>query len=139
MLRPNHATVPKVIKSSYSSTPELLAFTSGLLPRRTIGGLIHSVQYKLYASIWTGLGNLETVNSFLHLGPLLIEKKPLSHWIMEAIILAYKSCGFLPLVSAHYTRGKATLWALFKGSSVNGICAAVSWASPHSIYLVLTH
>ena len=33
---------------------------------------------------------------------------------------------------AHSTRGMATSWALFRGVSVKEICAAASWATPHT-------
>ena len=61
-------------------------------------------------------------------------KQRLSHWIVEAISIAYNSRG-LPLpqgVRAHSTRGMAASLALFKGVSVSDICAAASWSSPHT-------
>ena len=63
-----------------------------------------------------------------------LSKQRLSHWIVEAISIAYKSKGLaLPAgVQAHSTRGMATSWALFRGVSVEDICAAASWASPHT-------
>lgn len=61
-----------------------------------------------------------------------ISKQRLSHWIVEAIVLAYTSMGKVPPAElrAHSTRGMATSWALFKGVSVQDICAAASWATP---------
>lgn len=47
----------------------------------------------------------------------LLSKQSLSHWLMEVISIAYK-------------RGVAMSWALFRGVSVEDICAVASWASP---------
>ncbi len=63
-----------------------------------------------------------------------LSKQWLSHWIVEAISLAYNSRG-LPLPQggrAHSTRGMTTSWALFKEVSLSDICAAASWSSPHT-------
>ena len=63
-----------------------------------------------------------------------LSKQRLSHWIVEAISVAYSSRGpSLPQgVKAHSTRGMVASWALFKGISVSDICAAASWSSPHT-------
>ena len=61
-------------------------------------------------------------------------KQWLSHWLMEAIIVAYKSKGLQTPASlrAHSTRGLASSWALFHCISLEDICAAASWATPHT-------
>ena len=61
-----------------------------------------------------------------------IAKQTLSHWIVEAIQLAYSSAGVAAPVGlrAHSTRGVATSWALFRGVSIQDVCNAASWASP---------
>ncbi|XP_016341804.1 uncharacterized protein LOC107688601 [Sinocyclocheilus anshuiensis] len=63
-----------------------------------------------------------------------ISKQHLSHWLVEAISLAYESKGVQPPegLKAHSIRGMAVSWALFKGVSLQDICAAASWASPHT-------
>nr|XP_009302985.2 uncharacterized protein LOC103911649 [Danio rerio] len=63
-----------------------------------------------------------------------ISKQRLSHWLVEAISLAYESKGVRPPggLRAHSTRGMAASWALFRGVSLQDICAAASWASPHT-------
>ncbi|XP_048059471.1 uncharacterized protein LOC125276089 [Megalobrama amblycephala] len=63
-----------------------------------------------------------------------ISRQRLSHWVVEAIIVSYNSMGLCPPegLKAHSTRGMATSWALFKGVSVQDICAAASWASTHT-------
>ncbi|KAL6479143.1 hypothetical protein MHYP_G00125760 [Metynnis hypsauchen] len=60
-----------------------------------------------------------------------LSRQRLSHWIVEAIALAYKCKGSqLPEgLRAHSTRGMATSWALFRGVSVLDLCTAASWAS----------
>lgn len=90
MLCSNHAFVPKVSEPSYSCTLELL------LPKRAIGGLIHSVRYERYTSIWTGLRELGIRTSSFASWASSHRGKPLSHqsrshWVVEAIILAYEN------------------------------------------------
>ncbi|KAL6486837.1 hypothetical protein MHYP_G00034630 [Metynnis hypsauchen] len=54
----------------------------------------------------------------------------LSHWIVEAIALAYKCKGSQPPVGLRdHSRGIATSWALFRGVSVLDLCTDASWAS----------
>ena len=63
-----------------------------------------------------------------------VSKQRLSHWIVGAIALAYTSKGLQTPTGlrAHSTRGLATSWALFKGVSIQEVCAAACWASPHT-------
>lgn len=56
-----------------------------------------------------------------------LSKQRLSHWIVEAISIAYKS-----EVLALPARGMMTSWALFRGVSVEDICVAASWVSLHT-------
>ncbi len=62
-----------------------------------------------------------------------ISKQRLSHWLIEAISLAYESRVVRTPggLRAHSTRGMAASWALFKGVPLQDICAIASWASPH--------
>ncbi|KAI7809562.1 hypothetical protein IRJ41_011558 [Triplophysa rosa] len=63
-----------------------------------------------------------------------ISKQRLSHWLVNAIAVAYVSRGVQPpgTIRAHSTRGLAASWALFRGVSLQDICSAASWASPHT-------
>nr|XP_055071026.1 uncharacterized protein LOC129451681 [Misgurnus anguillicaudatus] len=63
-----------------------------------------------------------------------ISRQRLSHWIVEGIVLCYNNSNIEPPkgLRAHSTRGMATSWALFKGISIQEICAAASWSSPHT-------
>ncbi len=56
----------------------------------------------------------------------------MSHWIVEAISLAYEARGLTsPLgLHAHSTRAVASSQALFKGSLLDDVCAAAGWSSP---------
>ncbi|XP_041852953.1 uncharacterized protein LOC121647506 [Melanotaenia boesemani] len=58
----------------------------------------------------------------------------LSHWIVEAISVAYRCKGSQPPlgVRAHSTRSMASSWALFRGVPVRDTCTAASWATPHA-------
>lgn len=61
-----------------------------------------------------------------------ISKQRLSHWLVEAIALAYNAKGQVPPagLKAHSTRGMAASWSVFQGASVQQVCSAASWASP---------
>ncbi|KAJ8332871.1 hypothetical protein SKAU_G00417670 [Synaphobranchus kaupii] len=63
-----------------------------------------------------------------------ISKQRLSHWLVEAIVMAYGSKGVSPPsgLRAHSTRGVAASWDLFRGVSMQEICSAAGWASPHT-------
>ena len=63
-----------------------------------------------------------------------LSRQRLSHWIVEAISLAYGCRDVQPPhgLRAHSTRGMATSWALFSRVLVRDICAAVSWATPQT-------
>lgn len=63
-----------------------------------------------------------------------LSKQHLSHWVVEAISHAYacKNVQMPSGVHADFTRGMAASWALFKGVSVEDVCSAASWASPHT-------
>ncbi len=66
-----------------------------------------------------------------------ITKQRLSHWIVEAISLAYSSKGLVsppPGLRAHSTRGMSTSWALFKRVTLQDICEA-NIVGPHRIHL----
>ncbi len=61
-----------------------------------------------------------------------VTKQRMSHWIVEAISLAYKACSLTsPLrLRAHSTRAVASSQAFLKGSSMEEICAVAGWSSP---------
>ena len=60
-----------------------------------------------------------------------LSKQRLSHWIVDAVLQAYKLRGLpAPPVRCHSTRGVSTSWAALKGVPLMDICAAATWASP---------
>lgn len=139
-LRPNAAYWPKTIPTAFSSMAfELMSFCPppfaseeqrrlhSLCPVRGLRTYIDRTQsVRLCDQLFVCFANPAKGKA--------LSKQRLSHWIVEAISLAYDSKG-LPLphgVRAHSTRGMATSWALFKGVSVSDICAAASWSSPHT-------
>ncbi|XP_073781587.1 uncharacterized protein [Danio rerio] len=63
-----------------------------------------------------------------------VSKQRLSHWIVDAISLAYSSRGqpCPPGVRAHSTRSVASSWARARGASLTDICRAAGWATPNT-------
>ena len=63
-----------------------------------------------------------------------VSKQRLSHWIVDAIVLAYQARDLpCPLgVRAHSTRSVASSWALAHGASLADICRAAGWATPNT-------
>ncbi|KAL1278908.1 hypothetical protein QQF64_025581 [Cirrhinus molitorella] len=63
-----------------------------------------------------------------------VSKQRISHWIVDAIRLAYQATGVpCPLgVHAHSTRGVAASVALANGISLTDICRAAGWATPNT-------
>ncbi len=63
-----------------------------------------------------------------------ISKQRISHWVRDAISLAYEVRGLpSPLsVWAHSTRSVASSQALFRGVPLEEICVAAGWSSPHT-------
>lgn len=61
-----------------------------------------------------------------------VRKQRLSHWIVDAIAIAYASMGLqCPTgLKAHSTRGMASPWAWSSGVSIGIICAPTDWPSP---------
>ena len=63
-----------------------------------------------------------------------LSKNRLSHWIVDAIALAYSAVEKAPPegIKAHSTRGVAASWALLRGVSVENMCATASWSFHHT-------
>lgn len=139
-LRPNPAFVPKVMESAYRcSTVELLAFHPppfSSVEEERLHTLCPVRALHVYLNRTAGFRKVDQLFvswATPHRGKPLSRQR-LSHWIVEAISLAYTCRGLQPPqgLRAHSTRGMATSWALFRGVSVQDICAAASWASPHT-------
>ena len=63
-----------------------------------------------------------------------LSKQRLSHWIVDAITMAYSAAGKPPPtgIKAHSTRGVASSRALLSGVSVGDMCAVASWSNHHT-------
>ena len=134
-LRPNPAFVPKVVESAYRCpSVELLAFhpppfSSGEEQRLHMLCPVRALH--IYVSQTAGFRKADQLFvswATPHKGKPLSRQR-LSHWIVEAISLAYECKGLQAPqgLRAHSTRGMAASWALFRGVSVKEICAAASF------------
>ena len=140
VLYPNAAYLPKILPKSYQSMAIVLhafsppPFTSEeqerlhcLCPVRALRVYISRTQgFRLCDQLFVCFANPVRGKA--------LSKQRLSHWIVEAIALAYSSKG-LPLpvsLHAHSTRGMAASWALFKGVSLEQVCSAAACSSPHT-------
>ncbi|XP_032363907.1 uncharacterized protein LOC116677742 [Etheostoma spectabile] len=139
-LRPNPAFVPKVVESAYRCpSVELRAFHPPPFcseEERRLHMLCPVRALHMYVSrtaVFRKADQLFVSWATPHKGKPLSRQR-LSHWIVEAISLAYECKGLQAPrgLRAHSTRGMATSWALFRGVSVAEICAAASWATPHT-------
>ncbi len=65
---------------------------------------------------------------------LATSKHRISHWVRDAILLAYEVRGLpSPLsIRAHSTRSVASSQALFRGVLLENICVAAGWSSLHT-------
>ncbi len=65
---------------------------------------------------------------------LATSKQRISHWVRDAISLAYEVQNLPSPLSlrAHSTRGVAPSQALFRGVALEDICVAAGWSSPHT-------
>ncbi len=65
---------------------------------------------------------------------LATSKQRISHWVRDAISLAYEVRGLPSPLSlrTHSTRGVASSQALFRGVPLEDICVAAGWSSPHT-------
>ncbi len=65
---------------------------------------------------------------------LAASKHTISHWVRNAISLAYEVRSLpSPLdIRAHSIRGVASSTALFRGVPLEDICMVAGWSSPHT-------
>ncbi len=65
---------------------------------------------------------------------LATSKQRISHWVRDAISLAYEVRNIPSPLSlrAHSTRGVDSSQALFRGVPLEDICVAAGWSSPHT-------
>ncbi len=139
-LRPRSGYVPKVLSASFRSQVVTLhsfhppPFASGEDERLHMLCPVRALKiYVDRSSHWRkspqflvcfGAGRRELATS----------KHRISHWVRDAISLAYEVRGLSsPLsVRAHSTRSVASSQALFRGVPLEDICVAAGWSSPHT-------
>ncbi len=65
---------------------------------------------------------------------LAMSKQRISHWVRDAISLAYEARNLPSPLSlrAYSTRGVASSQALFRGVPLEDICVVAGWSSPHT-------
>ncbi|XP_026133283.1 uncharacterized protein LOC113112099 [Carassius auratus] len=138
-LRPNPAFMPKCLPAFTSEVLELSAFHPppfSSLEDEKLNALCPVRALRTYMNRTSAFRKSDQL--FISWAPPHggnpISKQRLSHWLVNAIALAYESKGMQPPggIRAHSTRGIATSWALFRGVSLKDICSAASWASPHT-------
>ncbi len=134
-LRPKPGYVPKVLSKSFRSQvvtlhsfhPPPIASSEDerlymLCPVRAL---------KLYVDhfkVWRKTSQLLVCFGVGRRG-LATSKQRISHWVRDAILLAYEVQNLPSPLSlrAHSTRG-----ALFRGVPLEDICVAAGWSSPHT-------
>ncbi len=139
-LRPRPGYVPKVLSTSFRSQVVTLhsfhhpPFASNEDERLHM--LCPAWALKLYvdrSNIWRKSPQLLVCFGAGRRG-LATSKQRISHWVRDAISLAYEVRGLpSPLsVRAHSTRSVASSQALFRGVPLEEICVAAGWSSPHT-------
>ena len=140
MLRPNPAYIPKVPALSYKAmTCELSSFSPppfASAEQQRLHNLCPVCALRIYTNRTREMRQTDQL-FVCFANPVkgkALSKQRLSHWVVEAISRAYacKDAQMPGGVRAHSTRGMAASWALFKGASVEEVCSAASWASPHT-------
>nr|XP_055035574.1 uncharacterized protein LOC129423361 [Misgurnus anguillicaudatus] len=136
-LKPNPAFMPKVINAI--APLELRAFYPppfASVEQQKLNSLCPVRALRMYVSRTEGFRQSDQlfVSWAKPRSGQPITKQRLSHWIVDAISLAYSSKGLTAPsgLRAHSTRGMSTSWALFKGVTIQDICDAASWSSPHT-------
>ncbi len=139
-LRPRPGYVPKVLSASFRSQMVTLhsfhppPFASGEDERLHMLCPVRALKiYVDRSSHWRKSPQLLVCFGAGHRG-LATSKHRISHWVRDAISLAYEVRGFSSPLSlrAHSTRSVASSQALFRGVPLEDICVAAGWSSPHT-------
>ncbi|XP_077094729.1 uncharacterized protein LOC143746656 [Siphateles boraxobius] len=139
-LRPRPGYVPKVLSSTFrSQVVNLNAFHPPPFSSeedRKLNFLCPVRSLKIYVDRsggWRKSNQLLVCFGASRRG-LAASKQRISHWVTEAISLAYEVRGLpSPLsIKAHSTRSVASSQALFRGALLGDICVAAGWSSPHT-------
>ncbi len=139
-LRPRPGYIPKVLSTSFrSQVVTLHSFHPPPFPSsedESLHLLCPVRALKLYvdrSKVWRKSPQLLICFGAGHRG-LATSKQRISHWVRDAISLAYEARNLPSPLSlrAHSTRGVASSQALFRGVPLEDICVAAGWFSPHT-------
>ncbi len=139
-LRPGPGYVPKVLSTSFRSQVVTLhsfhppPFASGEDERLHMLCPVQILKiYVDHSSLWRQSPQLLVCFGASCRG-LATSKYRISHWVRDAISLAYEVCGLSsPLsVRAHSTRSVGSSQALFREIPLEDICVAAGWSTPHT-------
>ncbi len=139
-LRPRPGYIPKVLSTSFRSQVVTLhsfhppPFASSKDERLHMLWPVRAL--KLYvdrSKVWRKSSQLLVCFGAGRCG-LATSKQRISHWVRDAISLAYEARNLPSPLSlrAHSTRGVATSQALFRGVPQEDICVVAGWSSPHT-------
>ncbi len=139
-LRPRPGYIPKVLSTSFRSQVVTLhsfhppPFASSEDERLHLLCPVRAL--KLYvdrSKVWRKSPQLLIYFGAGRRG-LATSKQRISHWVRDAILLAYEARKLPSPLSlrAHSTRSVASSQALFRGVPLEDICVAAGWSSPHS-------
>ncbi len=139
-LRPRPGYIPKVLSTSFRSQVVTLhsfhppPFASSEDERLHMLCPVRAL--KLYvdrSKVWRKSSQLFVCFGAGRRG-LATSKQRISHWVRDAISLAYEARNLPSPLSlrAHSTRGVASSQALFRGVPLEDICVAARWSSPHT-------
>ncbi|KAI2643794.1 Phosphoenolpyruvate carboxykinase (ATP) [Labeo rohita] len=134
-LKPRLGYVPKSLSTPFRAqvitlpafTPELAALNAAphraLCPVRALRAYVdRSARFRQSEQLFVCFGGGTKGRP--------VSKQRLSHWVVDAIALAYCSQGMeCPIgVRGHSTRAIASSWAWAKGISIKDICMAAGWS-----------
>ncbi len=139
-LRPRSGYIPKVLSTSFRSQVVTLhsfhppPFASSEDERLHLLCPVRAL--KLYvdrSKVWRKSPQLLICFGAGRRG-LATSKQRISHWVRDAISLAYEAWNLPSPLSlrAHSTRGVASSQALFRGLPLEDICVAAGWSSMHT-------
>ncbi len=139
-LRPRPGYIPKVLSTSFRSQVITLhsfhppPFASSEDERLHLLCPVRAL--KLYVDHYKGWRKSPQLLVCFGAGlrGLATSKQRISHWVRDAISLAYEARNLPSPLSlrAHSTRGVASSQALFRGVPLKDICVAAGWSSPHT-------
>ncbi len=139
-LRPRPGYIPKVLSTSFRSQVVTLHSFHPLPFASSEDVKLHMLcpvwALKLYvdrSKVWRKSSQLLVCFGAGRRG-LATSKQRISHWVRDAISLAYEAQSLPSPLSlrAHSTRGVASSQALFRGVPLEDICVAAGWSSPHT-------